>query len=160
MKEKFITGKRINLTNWVKDSTYINSNDIERLRKIKRWDDQEWKSFPDVGMYQETGLTREITNGASNAIWLKLCPGESFDPHQHPNASHIMVVYSGKADLYFEHEGKIYNTTMNVGDTPYAVTPNEKHAVSANHGVEAIILVLNAPSEHLENHNYALPVKR
>lgn len=160
MRKHFLTGERTTIEDWMKEAIHRSEEEMEKVRKIKLWDDSKWVLFPDAGSYQDTDLTAEYTRGSASALWLKLKPGEGFDPHQHPNACHIMTVYRGAADILWKSnsDGKIYSLTMHVGDRPYAITPDEKHAVVANRGVEAIILVINTPAEDINRHDYAIPV--
>ncbi len=103
-------------------------------------------------------MTSGVSNGTCSAIWLKLEPDEAFDPHRHPKAIHTMIVYEGEADLFWEDQSTVYSATMQVGRPPYAVLPTLPHAIVANRGVRAVVLVINTPPDDLHRHDYALPI--
>lgn len=158
-RNRFLTGDRVELSDWVSRATPLSSAEIEPIRSIRIWDDSRWEAFPDAGEYQNTGLTTEVTGGTASAIWLRLKPNEGFDPHQHPNACHTMLLYQGSASIFWESaDGKVYRAEMIIGDRPYVITPDEKHAVIAGQQ-EATILVINTPAEHLHKHDYAKPIR-
>ncbi len=149
----------IPIEEWKKQAVYLDAAGEEEARHLRRWDDGAWSRFPDAGEYQPTRLTAEVSNGSCNAIWLKLEPGEAFDPHRHANAFHIMLVYEGSADIFWQEEnGKILAHTMVPGDRPYVVNPSLPHALANVSGKRAVILVLNAPADNLHDHDYATPV--
>ena len=71
-RKHFITGERTTLEDWINRGKHLDSKEVEKIRKIKKWDDGKWELFPDAGAFQNTGLTSKITSGSSSAIWLKL----------------------------------------------------------------------------------------
>ncbi len=149
------------LTEWMqRGANHLSDEELEEVRKIQLWDETKWQRFPDAGQWQPTGLTSEVSHGNCNAIWLKLEPGEGFDPHQHPNALHTMIVYEGQADCFWKYDGeeKVYSATMRIGGRPFVITPTEQHAIVANRGVRAVVLVINTPPDDLHHEGYAMPV--
>ncbi len=164
VREHYLIGDNIiRIRDWIEKANYLSELDLENLekhRKIKNWDEHKWQPFPDAGEYQDTGLTSELSNESCSAIWLKLNPGEGFDPHQHYNAIHTMVVYEGTPKVFWQYinDNKVYCTAMKIGDKPYVITPSEKHAVINDNDTRAIILVFNTPAEDLHRHDYAVPI--
>ena len=113
----------IPIAQWMKDTRHLSDEEVNEIRMVSRWEEDRWQPFPDAGSYQPTRLTSEASNGACSAIWLKLEPDEGFDPHQHPNAIHSMIVFEGEADLFWKDGSTVYSATMQVGKTPYVVLP-------------------------------------
>lgn len=148
----------IPIAHWMETTRHLSDQEVNQIRMFHWWEEDRWLPFPDAGSYQPTRMTSAVSNGTCSAIWLKLETDEAFDPHRHPNAIHTMIVYEGEADLFWEDKATVYSVTMQVGRPPYAVLSTLPHAIVANRGARAVILVVNTPPDDIHSHDYALPV--
>jgi|GEM_PF-3947639 len=149
----------IPIAEWLEQTTHLTAETVNEFRMIPHWDETKWEPFPDAGTFQPTRLTSETSAGNCSAIWLKLEPGEGFDPHRHPNAIHTMTVFDGEADLFWQENDTVYSVTMEVGGMPNVVLPSMPHAIVANRQTRVVMLVINTPPDDLQKHDYATPVQ-
>jgi len=148
----------IPISQWIEKTRHLSEEEANKIRLFQAWEEDGWLPFPDAGSYQPTRMTSEVSNGTCSAIWLKLEPEEGFEPHRHPNAIHTMIVYEGEADLFWQDGSTIYSVTMQVGKPPYAVLSTMPHAIVANRGVRAVMLVINTPPDDINRDDYALSI--
>ena len=157
--EEHAHDETIPIARWLEETTHLTDEAVNEFRMVAPWDEAKWQEFPDAGTFQPTRLTSETSAGNASAIWLKLEPGEGFDPHRHPNAIHTMTVFDGEADLFWKQDDTVYSTTMRVGGMPNVVLPSMPHAIVANRQTRVVMLVINTPPDDVHKHDYATPVQ-
>ena len=150
-----------NLRDWLKNVVDVEGEEFERIRVIpQHWDEDAWRPFPDVGVYQMTRLTARTTGNSCNAYYIRLRAGEVFPIHKHPNAVHVMIGVQGEASIVWRapNDGTKFRTLLRDGKGVFVVTPETEHAILADRGVDCVFLVVNAPAEDIHRKDYQVHV--